>query len=84
MGDKEYWYEVWNGKEVLGYYKTSNPIPGNHLVLPYKTSNGKVKTFTIPITYLFLNDTGLPPTFRVVLDVRRKSKRQINLLLGKQ
>lgn len=82
-----YQYELWNGKEVVGHYHSVERVVGSQLhvftgsVLKQKYGV-KPKTIIVPITTRIISDDGMDVHLRVVLDVRRKSKRQINILGG--
>lgn len=82
---KEYHYELWNGKRVLGYYRTLFPLRGTSLTICEtsileSSSNKKLRTFSVPFGLRVISDDGMDRTVRTVLDVRRKSKRQISIL----
>lgn len=80
-----YVYELWNGKEVVGFYRVLLPLQGKELYVPefsmlkepYGASRSVIK---VPITWRIISRTHCDVTFRTVLDVRRKSARQIEIL----
>lgn len=82
---RTYNYELWNGKKVLGYYSSIHQLCGNRMVV-YETSTLKQsyksypKTFEIPITTRIVSYDGIDMLSRIVLDVRKKSKRQIDIM----
>lgn len=81
-------YELWNGQECLGYFSTCFPLRGVHLVVPevpeFKAKyRRKRKVISVPIINRVVSDNGVDLVLRKVLDVRRKSKRQIGLLKGR-
>lgn len=80
-------YELWDGKKVVGYYTCLYPlnIVGRymvfHMISTFKQKyNKQYETITVPITTRLISDNGIDYTIRRALDVRKKSKRQINLL----
>lgn len=82
-----YTYEVWNGKKVIGRYNISSSILGRFLIVPevsiFKQSYYKKATYIrVPVIYQFVSDNGIEVTYKRVLDVRKKSKRQIKILIG--
>jgi hypothetical protein len=82
-----YEYELWNGKKVVGYHLSLFPLIGRKLVI-YETNVFKEKyanaskTFTVPITFRVVYITQTECLTRIILDVRRKSKRQIEIIIG--
>lgn len=84
MGDF-YKYELWNGKEVVGYYNTSHGVYGKVLIIPcisefkrkYSTS---IKEIQVPVISRVVYTTPTECLTRIVLDVRKKSKRQIEII----
>lgn len=80
-----YMYELWNGKNVVGYHRSTHLLQGNHVEI-FEVSilkeryNKAYKPFKIPITTRVISDNGIDVHTRVCLDVRRKSIRQINWL----
>lgn len=81
-----YRYDLWNGKEIVGTHYRSSPILyGRNIVLDevpiFKQLYGKrQKTIVVPVYYQEVSDDGVTITIRRVLDVRKKSKRQIEIL----
>lgn len=82
-----YEYELWNGKEVVGKVYSDYPmylVVGEFLEVPEVSMlkqkyDCKVKTVKFKIIYR-LFETHRDITSRLCIDVRRKSKRQIDLL----
>ncbi len=78
-------YELWNGKKVVGYRYSIYGFYGKYLIVPELSMlkqpyNRRIKEIKIPIiTRLVFND-GVTFTYRMCLDVSRKSKRQIELI----
>lgn len=84
---RTYSYELWNGKKSIGKYNTVSPLNGKSLHV-YEMStlkqfySSKPKIIDVPIIYRCILDDGVDYTFRRCLDVRRKSKRQIEIICG--
>jgi hypothetical protein len=81
-----YSYPVWNGKKILGYYSSMSPIYGKVLVMPTLSTlkqsyDRKLETIYFPMIYRSL-DNGVTITTTRTIDVRKKSKRQISILMG--
>lgn len=81
-----YTYELWNGKEVVGHYCSSTRLIGLHVVIPYVTAlksayGRRIKTVIVPVMHRVLPSSGVDYCVRPVLDVRRKSARQIKIIL---
>jgi len=82
-----YEYELWNGKEVVGKVYADWPMAlaaGDFLEIPevsmFKQKYGcKVKTVRFNLRYRTI-ECYRDITSRLCIDVRRKSKRQIDLL----
>lgn len=80
-----YTYELWNGTKVVGHYTSPYKLSGKFLTIselstlkqPY---NKKLSTNTFNLTFRLLPSDGISFTYRTVIDVRRKSVRQIKLL----
>lgn len=82
-----YAYELWNGKEVVGHYVSMSPLYGRTLAVPElpplkQSYFRKIKRIEVPIITRVVSDDGVTMTVRIVLDVSKKSKRQIELLKG--
>jgi hypothetical protein len=80
-----YSYELWNGKAVVGHFNTFTPLYGKFLVIPsiplLKQPYGKkIVEVCVPVTTRFVSDDGVDIVVRRVLDVRKKSKKQIEIL----
>lgn len=69
--------EVWNGKEVLGYYHSNSPLDENEIQVFDKV---KINTFRIIFRSIPINENEVK-LIRCI-DVRKKSKRQIRLVLS--
>lgn len=84
-----YSYDVWDGRSVVGQYWSLHQIQGEYLELcevpTLKQVYGrKIKTIKIPIVCVESFNDGVEFRFRFSLDVRKKSKRQIKIILGKK
>ncbi len=83
----KYTYELWNGKKVVGTVTLFTMALGKYMVF-YDQSilkqmyGSKTKEIKVPIAYRFISDDGIDNVMRKVLDVRRKSKRQIAIIKG--
>jgi len=78
-------YELWDGKKCIGHFYSNYPLYGKYLVLPeasvLKHQYGRPwKEIKIPIITRHLKDDGIDYTIRRVLDIRKKSKRQIEII----
>jgi len=81
----EYKYELWNGKEVVGYFYSTFTLFGRYVHIPetsvFKQSYyTETKSITVPLIERVVSQTATDRLTRVVLDVRRKSKRQIEII----
>lgn len=81
-----YNYELWNGEKILGYYSATFPIRGKFLfVRPVSTFKQlydiKPEIIKVPIITRVVSTTATDVHSRIVLDVRKKSKRQIGILM---
>lgn len=81
-----YNYEVRSGKQLLGHVNSSTRFQGNSVFFPtiseLKRDYGRTyELIKVPIAYLVISDNGVDYTTRRYLDVRRKSARQIELIL---
>lgn len=82
---RSYRYELWDGKKSVGEYVTTRQLFGKYLIVPEQTilkhRYGSVwKEIKVPIIVRVVSDDGVDYTVRRVLDIRRKSKRQIDFL----
>ena len=82
-----YRYELWNGKKVVGYYDCYSQILGHHVVVWEESTlkqsyYKKARSILVPLTCRVIVSNHSDTLVRTVLDVRRKSKRQIALLQG--
>lgn len=80
-----YKYELWDGKKVIGYHQSFSLYSGKYLVIPELSEfkrpyNRKLKEFKVPIIMRIVSNSGIDVHLRTVLDVRRKSRRQIKIL----
>lgn len=79
-------YEIWNGKKMLGHHKTKMALWGaKYLVFPYeswdkKTNTNTIKSVNIPISYRKIFDDGVDITYRIILDVKGISAKEIKML----
>ena len=83
---ESYVYELWNGKKVIGTVNFFGPILGTKAVFPtiseFKRQYGRnYETIEVPLMYLSQSISYREYSVKTVLDVRKKSKRQIKLLL---
>lgn len=79
-------YDLWNGKEVIGCYRSLMPIRGDLLevrtVSAFKeVYNKKYEIIKVPVLWRTVYEDEVEIRKRRVLDVRRKSKRQIGIIL---
>jgi hypothetical protein len=85
---KGYQYELWDGKNCRGYYYSHFLLRGNYLVVPLYSEYKRpykyqgIKDLKVPISFRVVLDDGINYHIKTVLDVRRKSERQIKLLGG--
>ena len=81
-------YDIWNGKKVIGSYESNDILQGKSLTIMYNSRvNLKSKTLylgtiEIPIITRLVHDDGVEYLVRRCLDVRKKSKRQIKIILA--
>lgn len=80
-----YIYELWNGKEVVGYLHTTRRLHGKfaefRTVSTFKQPYGRKTPFIkVPLIFRTISTTHSDFHYRQVLDVRKKSKAQIELL----
>lgn len=81
-----YSYDIWNGKKVIGSYWSDCRLHGRELVVPavseFKREFGKrYETIMVPLISRLVYDDGVEYRVRISLDVRRKSKRQLKLIM---
>jgi hypothetical protein len=76
-----YKYELWKGKKMVGLLLSTDKIVGHEFIVPEKIGN-KIQKITLPISFRVISDDGVDVHYRRVLDVTKKSKRQINSLMG--
>lgn len=78
--------ELWNGREVVGHLKLKHGLYGASLRLVFAPSplrqlyGVKYPEVTVPIITRVVSDNGVDYVVRRCLDVRKKSKRQRELL----
>lgn len=82
-----YRYELWNGKEVVGYYHSPSRLFGKKLIIAavseLKAVYGKTyEQITVPIVHRTITSSHSDITIRQVLDVRKKSPRQLDLIMA--
>lgn len=77
----KYKYEMWNRSTLIGTISINTIANGRYLVIPF-ISKGIIEEIKLPIRIRIIGDDGIDLTYRRVLDVSRKSKRQIDLLKG--
>jgi hypothetical protein len=81
-----YTYELWNGSKVLGEITLISPVIGKYCLF-YEKSILKqkygqcAKFIKVPICGRIIEKTYKDYTYRICLDIRKKSKRQINIIL---
>lgn len=73
-------YELWSGKRLVGVFETHQVFAGKAVNF-YDPEKGK--GFLVPISYKIDVHNEISSTYTVILDVRKKSKRQIDLILTK-
>ncbi len=73
-------YELWNGKKVVGYLRTDHKFMGKFVKIPYYNKKGLLSFIELPIIFRMIYQSDLEMTCRTCLDVRRKSKYQIEIL----
>ena len=80
-----FFYELWDGKAVVGIYSSRYKLAGDHIII-YEISilkqkyNSKPKVIKVPLLIRQVNNDGIDFNYRLVLDVKKKSKRQIRIL----
>ena len=80
-----YTYELWNGKKVVGHKTTMYPLLAEKFrqleVSIFEQKYGQTpREIIVSISRRLLTDNGVDITYRRILDVSRKSKRQIKIL----
>ena len=83
----QYTYELWNGKKVVGTVTMFTEACGKYMIFCEQSIlkqmySRKTKEIKVPIAYRFISDDGVDHVMRKVLDVRKKSKRQIEIIKG--
>lgn len=81
-----YSYPVWDGKQIIGHRNFQFRLMGKAVVIPTVSElkriyNKRYEEIIFPISYLS-EDDGITIKMTRVIDVRRKSQRQIKILLG--
>lgn len=74
-----YQYEMWNKEEFIGYFNCKNALEREKIVIPENKVLG-LKQIRVPFRYIYLYTDGIDYTYRLILDVSRISKKQINYL----
>lgn len=82
---QQFEYELWDGKKVVGHYYTSETIRGNSITFPEKSVlkqeyGVKPKVVEVPYIIKEVIHRGSDIHIKMCLDVRKKSKRQIELI----
>lgn len=77
----EYEYELWNGKKVLDIIKSDKVFLGKYVFFPDLKKRKRIK---VPLITRIVYEDGVNFHFRFCLDVRRKSKKQIQIICGKE
>lgn len=80
-----YKYELWTRKKQVGVFNTTSELFGNSLIVYesplFKQPYGKkIKTIEFPLRTRVVFSKGPDMLIRKVIDVSRKSKRQIGIL----
>lgn len=80
-----YTYEMWKGDKLIGSITTLSPLMGRFLYVPevivLKALYSQKRTIIeIPISWKLVSDDGVNVTQKRILDVSRKSNRQIKLI----
>jgi hypothetical protein len=73
---KGYVYDLWDGNQVVGVYRSDDPLTGRVLRVPWECG-----FFDVPFMYLAQLDADGKATTRKVLDVSNISKQEIDRLL---
>lgn len=79
-------YPLWNGKKIVGHYYSPDPIWGDFIEFPEISILKqpyvlKPKSIKVPI-YRSWSDDGMVIKATRMLDVRKKSNRQIAIILS--
>lgn len=80
-------YPVYKGNKLIGYYTTYLPLMGIKAFF-YETSflkqryDRKIKYIEVPIRSKVIFDNHVEKHYTLYLDVTRKSKRQIDIILN--
>ncbi len=83
--NQSYTYKLWDGKQVVGTLTLPTAIQGAHVRVYFAPSllkqiyGKKYETITCPLLFESV-DNGVTITTERLIDVRRKSPRQIELL----
>lgn len=78
-------YELWNGKEVVGHFHSIWVLKGLSISVAEKSTfkqkyNEHTAVIKVPMIRMVIADNGMDVTLRTCLDVRKKSRRQIEIL----
>lgn len=81
-----YTYEVWKGDKQIGTFYNTCLLMGPHFIFPTvplikEAYNSPCEYIKVPLKIRVISNNGIECTTRVVLDVTKKSARQIKLLL---
>lgn len=79
---KTYNFELWNGKTVVGHIPHSLPPLGVLIIFDRKDNRGRFIKIRVPLMVRVVEENATDRLLRVCLDVRKKSKNQIKLILN--
>lgn len=83
-------YELWKNDKCVGLMNVGFEIHGSHIVIPYYSMLKEpydytgVRDIKIPVKYIAKKINHSDTLIKTVLDVSKKSKRQINLLIARR
>lgn len=77
-----YTYDLKKGNKIIGFVTFSYPLHGKYVVISEvsKCKNKYIKTHRFPIKIELAHDDGVDIIYTRVINVSKKSKRQIELL----
>lgn len=83
-----YDYDLWDGKKVIGTMHSFFALKGGSISMPEVSAlkqsyYAEPKTISCPIFIRTVSDDGVTITAKRTIDVRKKSKRQIKILMSK-
>ncbi len=81
-----YVYDFWNGRALVGSVSLPFPLQGTSVTFgeysalkrPY---TGKIGKVVLPVRIIQISDDGITVVYKLVLDIRRKTKRQLEVVL---